>query len=116
MKVQDAQPTKGEISFCYTKGKGRKLMHDAPHLPMELYSASKAQDKIGWDNMMWGWISINWNQWQSDYLKKVISRKIGIKRESYFIEKLPQIGHDQWMYSNGVVHDIGEEVLLKANG
>ena len=63
MKCQDTEPTMG------FKVKGRKLCKNDTHLPIYIYSAAKAHDNIGWDNMMWGQISHHWNKWQSDYLK-----------------------------------------------
>ena len=54
--------------------------------------------------MMWGRIDRHWNQCQSEYLKKVTSKKKGLNWASYFIGKLLKIGHVQWVYSNGVVH------------
>ena len=55
---------------------------------MELSSAYKAQDNIGWDNMMQGWIYHHWNQFQSYCLKEGKSRKTGLNWASSFIEKL----------------------------
>ena len=47
MKGQDTEPTVGEIMFWYIKEKARNICKDQPHLPMELSSESKAQDKLG---------------------------------------------------------------------
>ena len=68
MKSQDTEPTIYVILCWYIRGKGLKLLQDDPHLSMKLSYAEKAQDNIGWDNMMRGQISRNWNNWRSDYL------------------------------------------------
>ena len=104
MKGPDIEPTMWKIICWYIRVKGRKLCQDYPHLPMELSSASKSQDNIGWDNMMQSRICRHWNHWQSDYLKRVKYKKTGLNWAREFIKKLLQIGHRQWMYSNGVVH------------
>ena len=41
MKGQDTKPTTSAIMFWYIKRKGWKVCQDAPHLPIELSSASK---------------------------------------------------------------------------
>ena len=41
--------------------------------------------------MVWAWIDRNFNQFKSEYLKKVTSRKTGINWERSFIEKYLQI-------------------------
>ena len=60
---------------------------------MELSSAVKAQNGVGWDDLMWGQIALHWNQWQIVFIKEFTSRKMGINQESSFIEKLLQLGH-----------------------
>ena len=64
---------------------------------------------------MRGRLDRHWKQWQSEYLKKVTSRKTGLKRASYFRGKLLPIGHVQWMYRNGVVHKREKMVYYKGN-
>ena len=78
MKVQDTEPNMGAIICWYIKGNGRKLCKQAPHLPMELSYESKAQDNIGWYNMMQDRISHYWTKWKSDYLKEGTFRKTGL--------------------------------------
>ena len=65
MKVQDTEPNMGEILCCYIKVKVSNLCQYVPNLSMELSSADKAQDNIGWGNMMWGRISCHCNKRQS---------------------------------------------------
>ena len=62
MKVQETEPTMSAILCYYTKIKGRKLLQDDPHLLMEIYSADKSYDNIGWDDIMWGQITRHCNQ------------------------------------------------------
>ena len=52
MKGQYTEPTIGVIIFSYIKEKGREIFQDAPHITMEISSTAKAQDNIGWDNIM----------------------------------------------------------------
>ena len=78
MKGKDIEPTICVILFWYIRVKVRKIFQDDPHLPMKISSESKAQDNIGWYNMMWVWISRYWDNWKSYYIKKWTSRKTGI--------------------------------------
>ena len=84
-KEKYTETTMGAMLCWYIKGKGRKICQDSPHLPMELSSISKSQEKIGWDNITQGRIDTHWNQWKSDYLKKITSRKTGLNLTSYFM-------------------------------
>ena len=61
MKVQDIEPTMGEILCCCIKVKGKKLFQDDLHLPMEISSTAKSQDNIGWDNIMRVWMARHCN-------------------------------------------------------
>ena len=70
MNGQYKEPTMCEITCWYIRGKGQELWENSQHPPMELYSAEKSQDYIGWDNMVRGPISGICNNWKSDYLKK----------------------------------------------
>ena len=56
---------------------------------MELYTAAKVQDNTTWDNMMWFWIPIHWNQQKSHYLKEATYRKIRMNWSNSFKEKTP---------------------------
>ena len=62
---------------------------------------------------MRGQIDRHWNQWQSEYLKKVTLRKTVLNWASYFMGKLLPIGHVQWVYSNVVVHERKRIVYYK---
>ena len=80
---------------------------------MELSYAAKAQDNIGWDNVMRDRIYMHWNQCQSYYIKKITYMNTGLNWASSFIENLLQIGHGQWLYRNGVLQKRVEDVLLQ---
>ena len=43
----------GAISYWYIKCKGSKICQGAPNIPNKHSSSAKAQDNIGWDNIMW---------------------------------------------------------------
>ena len=62
MKGQYTEPTIGVIIFSYIKEKGREIFQDAPHITMEISSTAKAQDNIGWDNIMMVRIARYWNK------------------------------------------------------
>ena len=87
MKGKYTEPTIGAIICWYIRVKGQKLCQDVPQIPMEFSSATKSQDRIGWDNMMWGRIARHWNQWKSEYFKIGKSRNTGLNWARYFIQK-----------------------------
>ena len=76
------------IRWCI-KGFGRKIYQYSPHLSMELYLKTKAQDNIEWDSMMWVWISCHCNKQKSDYLKEGTSSNTDINWERLFYIKTP---------------------------
>ena len=60
---------------------------------------------------MRGQIDRHWNQ----ISQKVTLRKTVLNWASYFMGKLLPIGHVQWVYSNGVVHERKRMVYYKGN-
>ena len=75
--------------------------------------ADQSQDDIGWYNLMRGGIYLHYNQCQIDYIKEGTYRKMGINRSIYFILKLLQMEHEQWLYMNGLVHERGGDGILQ---
>ena len=68
----------GAIIYWYIEVKVRKLCQEDPHLTMDFPYAEIAQYNIGWYNMVWVWIDLQWTKCKSNYLKEGKSRNTGL--------------------------------------
>ena len=85
--------------FVYQR-KGKETVSGCPNLPMELSSASKAQNNIGCYNLLPVCISCQRNERKLEYSKDCTSSKTGLNWEIYFIENILKMGHNQYIYRN----------------
>ena len=99
----------------------------------ETYSAGDpfdAQNRIGWDNFIFGIVSRRWAVLQQKEYEKRLSRRTGRRWAAALVQKLWDVSWDQWQHRNAVLHsgdkehkyhdperlaaDIRREVLLGA--
>ena len=74
------------------KGRKEKIFQDFPPLPKEFFYADKVQNKIVWNNIIWGWIAHYCTKCKSDYLKEGTSSKKRDKLGELIYRKTPANG------------------------
>jgi hypothetical protein len=75
-----------------------------PHITFSVHRAVRHQTKLGWNNLLKGFISPKWAQRQSDYYKKIGSKRSGRTWAIALLKKLWGVSWDMWEHRNGVLH------------
>ncbi len=71
-----------------------------------LQAALLSQDEIGWQFLLEGRVSNQWQGVQQQYYNWIASRKTGRRWVSLLIQKLWQVAWDQWEHRNGILHSL----------
>jgi hypothetical protein len=62
----------------------------------DLQELQDAQDEIGWDKLMFGNISVLWQDIQAQYFQEIGKQNSGLRWTSALIHKIWQVAWDQW--------------------
>jgi hypothetical protein len=76
-------------------------------LPIEhdLQELEYAQDEIGWDNFMFGNISVVWQEIQAQYFPEIEKQNSGLRWTSALIQNIWQVAWDKLEHRNAILHN-----------
>jgi hypothetical protein len=83
----------------------RAVTQAARHYSWRVQNAVDQQSDIGWQYSLEGWLSIEWEMIQQEYLKDMGSKASGKWWITELIKKLWGVAWDLWEHHNGSLHE-----------
>jgi hypothetical protein len=71
----------------------------------DLQELQDVQDDIGWDKLMFGNISVLWQEIQAQYFREIGKQNSRLRWKSALIQKIWQVAWDQWEHINVILHN-----------
>jgi hypothetical protein len=71
----------------------------------DIQELEDAQDEIGWDNFMFGNISVLWQEIQAQFFLEIGKHISGLWWTSALIQKIWQVAWDQWEHRKVILHN-----------
>eukprot|EP00957_Ditylum_brightwellii_P050217 3807946-Ditylum_brightwellii.AAC.1 len=68
-----------------------------------------AQEEIGWDAAICGFLALEWRSAQQAFLDRIKSRRSSLRQISSLIQKLWDVAWDMWEHRNHILHLDGLE-------
>jgi hypothetical protein len=79
----------------------------------DLQELKYAQDEIGWDKLMFGNISVLWQEIQAQLFQEVGKQNSVLRWTSALIQKIWQVAWYQWEHRNAILHN-SENLITQA--
>jgi hypothetical protein len=82
-----------------------RWLKDIP-TPDNRHPLESAQDYLGWDHFLEGFLSIEWAETQDQYYKSLGKKKNGQRWATEIVKKLWLVAWDIWTYRNGIAIEV----------
>jgi len=92
-------------ALLFHLSKWRSGQQERPTFTLKVNNAIDYQEDIGWQNLLEGWLCLEWESIQQDYLKSIGSHRSVKRWVAALIKKLWTVLWDMWEHRNGILHN-----------